>query len=62
MEVSKSISLFFEPISTCDFGLKENFFIFPTLLITLFDFSSLPIGTSLCAKFGKKCNKLLISF
>ena len=27
IEVSKSIWLFFEPISTWDFGLKENFFI-----------------------------------
>ena len=54
IEVSKSIFLFEEPISTWDFTLKENSLILPIFLINLFSFSSLPIGTSSRAKLGRE--------
>ena len=60
-EAFKSISLFILPISVCDLGLKENFLIFPTCSINLFDFSSFPIGTSSTAKFGILEIKALIN-
>ena len=62
MEVSKSIPLNLDPRSICDIGLNKNFLIVPIFSINLFDFSSLPIGTSSKAIFGKMCNKSLIFF
>ena len=53
IDVSKSILLFFEPSSMWDLTSKERSLIFPTFLIILFDFSSLPIGTSSFAILGK---------
>ena len=43
----------------CDFILKEKSFNLPNFFIILFDFSSLPIGTSSCAVFGKIYKNLL---
>ena len=54
IDVSKSIHLFLDPISACDFTLNEKSLIFPTFFINVFDFSSLPTGTSSRAMLGRE--------